>query len=79
MTVEELISLLQKCNPKAHVLMFRDRRNCILEFVEHQLTTNSVLFLGDEPDWKEEEEADCIKITVLNHEPGFAEITWEDA
>lgn len=82
MTVAKLISLLQKCNPNAQVSAFigndSDSGNFVVEFVEHQLTANSVLLLTEEPDWKQAEKDDGVNITLLKRETFFAETTWKD-
>lgn len=78
MTVKKLIALLQKCNPQAQVFFWEGKLNSKVDFVEHQLTSNSVLLLDNEPNWKKDGEADGVEIVVSKHELRFAETTWKD-
>lgn len=78
MTVNKLIALLQKCNPQAQVRLLENELISEVDFVEHQLTANSVLLLTEEPDWKQAEKDDGVNITLLKRETFFAETTWKD-
>jgi hypothetical protein len=78
MNVENLISLLQKCDPTAQVEIRPIEGGKRIEFVEYQWTVNTVLLLPQEPNWREDEEADGIEITFIKQECRFAEITWKD-
>lgn len=78
MIVEKLIAFLQRCNPRAEVLLLQDELTSEVDFVEHQLTSNSVLLLTEEPNWKQSGEDDDIEITLVKRETFFAETTWKD-